>query len=233
MHVTTSNEESSRATTISPSTASGIPAIGKVGRVAGPLSAEAILDLLKEPRAIVAGVVYLQDEKYTFRVHEGGKEWSVHGSPDVEAFVSRVPQTDILLTHSPPHHILDLNGAMPPTPSGCPVLAACLLTGALRPRLHVFGHIHEARGAYVHVWGQEGDHDLGAQNASQLHVHGILQEDGVKSERVPPVETLSAGDHGQTVFVNAANSPPRGGRKVPAGEPGVEPVVVDLLEEGE
>jgi hypothetical protein len=51
-------------------------------------SAEAILDLLKGPRAIVAGVVYLQDEKYTFQVHEGGKEWSVYGSPVCHSFIS-------------------------------------------------------------------------------------------------------------------------------------------------
>jgi hypothetical protein len=152
-------------------------------------------------------------------------------------FLVSLPNTILIniqprLTHSPPHHILDLNGATPPTPSGCPALAARLRT-ALRPRLHVFGHIHEARGAYVQLWDREGDHDLGAQNASQLHVRGILQEDGVKSERVPPVETLSAGAHGQTVFANAANSPPKGGRKVPVGGPGVEPVVVNWLEEGE
>ncbi|KAJ7816507.1 hypothetical protein B0H14DRAFT_3148594 [Mycena olivaceomarginata] len=228
-------------------------------RATGKVSAEAILDFLKGPRAIAAGAVYLQDEEYTFLVHEGGKEWSVYGSPFQVGFRGRLanligrrytdpvlrlgvpirktgcrsirivnPQTDILLTHSPPHHILDLNGATPPTPSGCPAFAARLCTGALRSRLHVFGHIHEARGAYVHLWDREGDHDLGPQNTSQLHVRGILQEDGVKSERAPPVETLPLGRPWPNRLRQRSELAPRGGRKVPVGGPGVEPVVVDF-----
>jgi hypothetical protein len=52
------------------------------------------IDLLKRPRAIAAGVVYLQDEKYTFLVHEGGKEWSVYGSPVRHSFISPSSKLD-------------------------------------------------------------------------------------------------------------------------------------------
>lgn len=48
----------------------------------------------------------------------------------------------------------------------------------LKPKLHVFGHIHEARGAYLHRWKAERDR-LGAQNSIQL---------GIKSEGVAATE---------------------------------------------
>ena len=39
------------------------------------------MQMLKGARAQKAGIVYLQDEKYEFKVHENGKLWSVYGSP--------------------------------------------------------------------------------------------------------------------------------------------------------
>ncbi|KAF8996007.1 hypothetical protein BDQ17DRAFT_1364925, partial [Cyathus striatus] len=36
---------------------------------------------LQGPEATAAGLVYLQDEEYTFQVKEGGRRWSVYGSP--------------------------------------------------------------------------------------------------------------------------------------------------------
>ncbi|KAJ7461781.1 Metallo-dependent phosphatase-like protein [Mycena galericulata] len=193
-------------------------------------SAGAIFDLLRGP-----------DEQYKFRAHEGGKEWTVYGSPwspvfgnwafgyprkDAKALVSTFPQTDILLTHGPPFDVLDLtNDEMR---AGCPALAARVRE--LQPRLHVFGHIHEARGAYVHLWN--ADETLGAQNSSQLP-ESEDDVEGDESEVIPDViQHLPAGD--QTIFVNAANWPagPNGWRreKVKIGGPGVAPVVVDLLE---
>jgi Icc-related predicted phosphoesterase len=74
---------------------------------------------------------------------------------------------------------------------GCRSLAAKL--PELKPRLHVFGHIHEAHGAVVKDW-ESGQKDEAAES---------------------------------TLFVNAANSPVRGGV---FGGPGFRPVVVDLLD---
>ncbi len=50
--------------------------------------------------------------------------------------------TDVLVTHGPPHGVLDAltNG----TPVGCEELAAA--RERVRPGLHVFGHIHEGYG---------------------------------------------------------------------------------------
>ncbi|GLB41994.1 putative calcineurin-like phosphoesterase [Lyophyllum shimeji] len=55
-------------------------------------------------------------------------------------------------THGPPSGIFD--------PTCCGDLVGCEALRArlpsLRPRLHVFGHIHEARGPYVHAWAGDG-----------------------------------------------------------------------------
>ncbi|KAJ7089217.1 hypothetical protein B0H15DRAFT_279689 [Mycena belliarum] len=81
----------------------------------------------------------------------------------------RPSPTDILLTHGPPHGVLDRTTKA--TLAGCPALAARL--AALRPRLHVFGHIHEARGAYVHLWERAARPS--AQNAAQVVVVDLLE----------------------------------------------------------
>ncbi|KAF7348578.1 Metallophos domain-containing protein [Mycena venus] len=200
-----------------------------------------ISELLTGPRAVAANIVYLRDEEYKFRTRPGGREWTVYGSPqspnfgarvrafgydasDAEAVVSAFPQTDILLTHGPPYNLLDLTTK--DANAGCPALAARL--AELRPRLHVFGHIHEARGAYVHLWARPDADALGAQNASQMDdaQNGFVQDAEVE-------ETVPEGE--QTVFVNASNWPSgpnatRNGEPVAMGGPGVQPVIVDLLE---
>ena len=53
------------------------------------------------------------------------------------------PDLDLLVTHGPPRGIGDraVLGSV-----GCDDLRAAVL--AARPRAHVFGHIHEARGQY-------------------------------------------------------------------------------------
>ncbi|KAJ7248843.1 Metallo-dependent phosphatase [Mycena haematopus] len=179
---------------------------------------ESIFELLTGPDAVAANIVYLQDQVYRFRTRPGGREWSVYGSPprcrppvrafayhesDAEALVATFPSTDLLLTHCPPHDVLDFTNRA--ERAGCPALAARLPT--LRPRLHVFGHIHEARGAHVHLWA--------------------------RSDR--PNQELSVEEGEQTIFINASNYP-SGPNAVGASGPidmagvGFQPVVVDLLD---
>ena len=56
---------------------------------------------------------------------------------------SEVPdELDILLTHCPPFGILDENGAG--VSIGCPFLLERVMQ--IKPRLHVFGHVHEGNG---------------------------------------------------------------------------------------
>ena len=42
---------------------------------------DAIHDLLTGAKARKSGIVYLEDESYTLQTKEGGREWSVYGSP--------------------------------------------------------------------------------------------------------------------------------------------------------
>ncbi|KAJ7089219.1 Metallo-dependent phosphatase-like protein [Mycena belliarum] len=191
---------------------------GSADKVATWEPPDPISELLTGPRAVAAHIVYLRDQEYKFQVRPGGREWTVYGSPqspnfgarvrafgydaaDAEAIVSSFPTTDILLTHGPPHGVLDRTTKA--TLAGCPALAARL--AALRPRLHVFGHIHEARGAYVHLW----------EGAARPSAQVVDAAD----------EAVAAG--AQTVFVNAATFP--AGPNAPRTGVG-GPVVVDLLE---
>jgi len=62
---------------------------------------------------------------------------------DLERVWARIPDdTDVLVTHGPPQGVLDRtwDGRV----VGCEHLRARV--AEVRPRLHVFGHIHEARG---------------------------------------------------------------------------------------
>ena len=76
-------------------------------------------------------------------------DWAFNlDEPELEIKFNRIPEgTDIVVTHGPPFGIGDLA----PRPSGgehvgSPSLRNRLL--AVRPRLSVFGHIHEGRGVY-------------------------------------------------------------------------------------
>lgn len=52
--------------------------------------------------------------------------------------------TDILVTHGPPYGVLDLN--MHKQHTGCKDLLNQVLK--IKPKLHVFGHIHEGYGVF-------------------------------------------------------------------------------------
>ncbi|KAL0564879.1 hypothetical protein V5O48_017158 [Marasmius crinis-equi] len=192
----------------------------------GKQNIEPIKEMLKGSKAQKAGVIYLEDEETTFQAKEGGKTWSVYGSPwspwfydwafnylreDGEKMVSKIPKADILLTHGPPHGILDATNSGEFV--GCEDLRKRLPT--LRPRIHVFGHIHEAHGAYTHAW--KDDICPSYQNNDS-----VLPE----PDTDPNVDT--------TVFVNPANWP-MGKRRAEYrtrefGGDGFRPIIVDLLD---
>ncbi|KAF8146418.1 Metallo-dependent phosphatase-like protein [Mycena galopus ATCC 62051] len=214
------------------------PQTGRHGNEAKWEPPDSVSELLSGPSAVAANIVYLQDQLYTFRARPGGREWSVYGSPrspyvsppirafsydqaDAEALVAAFPRTDILLTHCPPHDLLDLTNRG--DHAGCPALAARLST--LRPRLHVFGHIHEARGAHVHLWAG-GDAPSAQNNLQMTKIADVSNQE----------LDLVVEEGEQTVFVNASNYPsgPNASRdstgQLDGGGVGFQPVVVDLLE---
>ncbi|CAF0948486.1 unnamed protein product [Didymodactylos carnosus] len=102
------------------------------------------------------GIIYLKDESFTDPV----TGWKFYGSPWQPAFGgwafnltrdsaeirdvwSKIPlDTDILLTHGPPNTILDKTRSN--MQAGCKELLKRV--SVVRPKLHVFGHIHEGYG---------------------------------------------------------------------------------------
>jgi len=62
---------------------------------------------------------------------------------------------DILVTHTPPHGVLDLPSSGEPH-LGCPHLRQEL--ERIRPRLHVFGHVHASHGQSI----EDGRHSINA-----------------------------------------------------------------------
>lgn len=97
---------------------------------------------------------YLRDEERTLAgLRFWGAPWTPRfhdwafnvdrGAP-LRAIWERIPEDlDVLVTHGPPHGVLDRvwSGER----AGCEELRRAV--EAKRPRLHVFGHIHEAYGA--------------------------------------------------------------------------------------
>jgi len=82
----------------------------------------------------------------TLRFHD----WAFMREPgdDINQHWKLLPSdTDVLITHGPPHGILDhvkrLDGSEEQT--GCPLLLERILS--IQPKVHIFGHIHEEYGS--------------------------------------------------------------------------------------
>ncbi|KAH9947182.1 Metallo-dependent phosphatase-like protein [Amylocystis lapponica] len=173
-----------------------------------------IQDLVQGHKSTRAGIVYLEDDRYEFRAKENGRIWSVYGSPwspwfhnwafnyergeEAKNLVAAFPKSDILVTHGPPFEILDMTVTREHV--GCEELRARL--SCLRPRLHVFGHIHEDHGAVMREWTDVEGHE-GEQT---VFVNAANWPMGPKVRR-------SSG--GRILF----------------GEAPFQPVIVDLLDE--
>jgi len=59
---------------------------------------------------------------------------------------AQIPECDVLITHNPPHGVLDLCGDKH---QGCKYLARRVLE--IKPKLHVFGHLHQEGGKSARV----------------------------------------------------------------------------------
>jgi len=103
----------------------------------------------------ITHATYLQDESLTVEgIHIYGTPWttscgmafSCKSSLISEKF-SKIPKnTDIVLTHLPPHNILD--GADGGTRHWGSQALKRLILEEIRPKVHLFGHIHEDYGYY-------------------------------------------------------------------------------------
>jgi Icc-related predicted phosphoesterase len=92
-----------------------------------------------------------------------------------------------MLTHGPPLGILDQVGDpscgddREPENVGCEHLLKALRRA--RPRLHVFGHIHESRGAAIVNWGTEGQKTLERLQDGEEKEKGYAYLDLTRLER--------------------------------------------------
>lgn len=113
--------------------------------------------------AIAPSLTYLQDSGIEI---EGVKFWGSPWQPEFCDWHFNLPRgpklaekwalvpndTDVLITHGPPKGILDGCPPWPPTlfqetfHAGCEELAKAL--PRIKPRVHVFGHIHEGYGVH-------------------------------------------------------------------------------------
>ena len=84
-----------------------------------------------------------------------GWAWYCKNKQKLKAHWDKIPDdTDVLITHVPPHLILDelaqsameRHGNTDNPNIGCPYLRAAVLT-RVKPTIHAFGHIHEGYGA--------------------------------------------------------------------------------------
>lgn len=102
------------------------------------------------------GIHYLEDELLLLKIND--RTISLYGSPwtptfgrfayqkpekDLTSIFARIPPNlDLLITHSPPYGILDANEEG----ENCGSTALANIVFERRPKHHIFGHIHEARG---------------------------------------------------------------------------------------
>jgi len=140
---------------------------------------EAALEIMTGPLAKEAGVTYLEEGTHTFTLNNGAKftvyaspytpgsgGWAFPYQPFADRFndanqaapnqtsiaTSPIPSgVDIIMTHGPPHSILDQadNQSL-----GCPNLLRAV--SRARPLMHCFGHIHEGHGANIVTWKPNG-----------------------------------------------------------------------------
>lgn len=117
--------------------------------------------LCKKILANYPEVIYLQDSSVVIdgikiygspwqpRFYDWAFNLERNGEPLAKKWNAIPEDTDILLTHGPAHGILDLNGEG--INCGCEILKERL--AQIKPKIHAFGHIHEAYG----VSGLYGD----------------------------------------------------------------------------
>lgn len=81
---------------------------------------------------------------------------------------SLIPEdTDILITHTPPYGICD-EVARGDKWDNCGSKSLLSKVRAIRPRLHVFGHVHEGYGEWIDE-GEPEDNDIRFVNASHVN----------------------------------------------------------------
>ena len=75
----------------------------------------------------------------------GGEDFAFQYRRSDDAWSFTIPPTDVLITHTPPRHHLDL-----PAGLGCDYLLKEVWR--VRPKVHIFGHVHAGHGKETVFW---------------------------------------------------------------------------------
>jgi Icc-related predicted phosphoesterase len=172
-----------------------------------------------------ANIFYMDEGVHTFTLKSGAK-FTVFASPYTPEFgdwafpykrrhdrwsssapgaefqapnpIPSFPAIDICITHGPPYSILDVSKMFKPQSVGCQHLFNAMKR--VRPRLHVFGHIHEGHGAKRLDWENEKSKNAAPES---MQADLMLWREGYRE-----IDVSSRGEelqHGkETLFVNAA-----------------------------
>ncbi|KAL4778948.1 Metallo-dependent phosphatase-like protein [Aspergillus varians] len=202
-------------------------------------SPSAIKALYTSPSAIDSGIRYMEEEIRTFVLPSTGAKFTVYASPYTPEFcawafayprsedrfnppsagaggggattpVPDYPGVDILLTHGPPHGILDqVVGSRQSV--GCEHLYRAVRRA--RPALHVFGHIHEGYGAQRVEWETSGSDSASTSISSGARIKRVEEApwdwEDVMEKRGAYVDVSSSSGRAlrrgeETLFVNAS-----------------------------
>ncbi|KAG8530046.1 uncharacterized protein KY384_005528 [Bacidia gigantensis] len=168
-------------------------------------------------------ILYLQHSSIELDFNQHGRTLTVFGAPQIPAcggpeFAFQYPRgqdawsgtvpadTDILVTHTPPKYHLDLPRGM-----GCEWLLEEVWR--VRPRLHVFGHVHCGHGQEGAFWddAQKAFERLGARNERGPLVDLVGLRGWLDAARLLVSSTLGliwsrvwGGTSNNTLMVNAA-----------------------------
>lgn len=174
------------------------------------------LKIMTGPSAKAAGIIYLQERSYTFTLSNGATfkiyaspytagsgGWAFGYKPQEDRFndaqqtkrtsiaTNPIPSgVDIVMTHGPPHSILDqVDGQN----LGCANLLHAV--SRTKPLMHCFGHIHEGHGANIVTWTSDGS-VKDPSSATPLETEQINE--------YPYANKWSIKPRQQTLMVNAA-----------------------------
>ncbi|KHE81765.1 Metallo-dependent phosphatase [Neurospora crassa] len=139
------------------------------------------------------GIFYLQEGTHHFGLSNGA-QLTVYASPATPAFGSQgfqytqqeghvfdiPPEADIVISHGPPRGILDVSRL---TRASCGSVELWEAVKRTRPKLHVFGHIHEAWGAAAVKWKPDCENGNGEVESAKVLEDRRGVEEGWKDSK--------------------------------------------------
>ena len=153
--------------------------------------------------AKAAGVVFLDEGNRTFTLANGASlavyaspytasktcTWGFQYRPSDDHAWDIKPNTDIAITHSPPHGVLDYTDSK--TRAGSPSLFAAVAKA--KPKMHCFGHIHEAWGAKVVGWRPRDTENTETEFGSAALLTHFTAIDNDRSTLIESLASLRSG----------------------------------------